>query len=238
MVGAHVRRGLAAGLLAGVLAGVVAFGVGEPVLSQAVALEESDDAGGGPSRTVQRAALVPGYALVGLAVGALFGVAAAWARGRLAGDGWTRSLKLGAVFMGALVLLPALRYPPDPPGAGDGGDMATRTGLYLALGVAGLLLAAAAWSGGRQLAAAGVGRPARQTLVGVSVIVVAGVMLALLPDRGGADGVPAELVWRFRLASLASQSTLYGALGVIFGLLSARHDSAAAAPAPRTAEPA
>lgn len=233
MIGASVRRGLAAGLLAGVLAGLVAFSVGEPALSQAVALEEQEPAEqertpAGPSRTVQRVALVPGYALVGLAVGALFGVAAAWARGRVAGDGWTRSLKLSAVCIGALVLLPALRYPPNPPGAGEAGDMGTRTGLYLALGIAGLLLAGAAWSGARGLAAAGVGRAVRQTVVGVTVVVVAGVMLALLPGRGGADGLPAELVWRFRLASFASQSTLYGGLGVIFGLLSVRQERVAA----------
>jgi hypothetical protein len=229
VVGAYVRRGLVAGLLAGVLSGLVAFGVGEPALSQAVALEEQQDSPAGPSRTVQRLALVPGYALVGLAIGALFGVGAAWAQGRVAGDGWIRSLKLGGVCFGALAFLPALRYPPNPPGAEGGGDVGTSTGLYLVLGLAGLLLAAAAWSGVRQLAAAGVSRATRQTVVGITILVAAGAMLALLPGRGGADGLPAELVWRFRLASLASQSTFYGGLGVIFGLLSVRQERIAAA---------
>jgi len=139
-------------------------------------------------------------------------------------------VKLGAVFLGALALLPALRYPPNPPGVEAVVGMGTRAGLYLVLGVAGLLLAAASRSGLRQLEAAGVTRPARQTVVGAVVVLVAAVMLAVLPSPGGADGLPAELVWRFRLAALAAQATLYGGLGVIFGLLSARQERVEATP--------
>lgn len=114
MIGACVRRGVLAGLLAGVAAGLVGLLLGEPALSAAVALEPS--APDAFPRALQLVGLVTGTALLGLAGGAVFGVLAAWAAGRVAGDVWTRSLKLGAVGVVALVILPALAFPPEAPG--------------------------------------------------------------------------------------------------------------------------
>ena len=60
-------------------------------------------------------------------------------------------------------------------------------------------------AGGRSLVAAGV------------------VLLAVLPDVGdGAGGLPGELVWSFRLSSLAAQVMLWGGTAVAFGLLGTR----------------
>jgi hypothetical protein len=234
VIAAALRRGLVAGLLAGLLAGLVALWVGEPPIEAAIRLEEAsaEDAGalpgpGGPpefavSRGAQRIGLVVGLGLVGLAVGALFGVASAWAVGRVEGTAWQRSLKLGVAVLGALVLLPALKYPPNPPAVGDPATIALRTMLYLGLGVIGLLLAVAAWAAARQLAGSTLAPPLRQTLTGVGVVVVAAAVLLALPAPAGSGDFPAELLWSFRLGSLATQMTLYGGTALVFGLLSAR----------------
>lgn len=241
-IGAAVRRGLVAGLLAGLCAGLLALVIGEPPVEAAIQLEEAAAHQRQPAmqqpgppefevtRPAQRAGLVVGTALVGLAVGALFGVASAWAAGRIEGTPWQRSLKLGATAVGVLVLLPALKYPPNPPAVGDPATIGQRTALYLSLGLVGLLLALAAWAAARQLAASPLPAPIRQTLVGAGVVVAATLLLVALPSTGGEEvNVPANLLWSFRLASIATQATLYGGTALVFGLLVARAERGAAA---------
>ena len=231
-IGAAVRRGLAAGVLAGLVAGLLALAIGEPPVEAAIRLEDAavTVARTGPpefqvTRSAQRVGLVVGTALAGLAVGALFGVASAWAVGRVKGTGWARSLKLGATAVGVLVLLPALKYPPNPPAVGDPATIDRRTTLYLGLALIGLLLALAAWAAARQLAASRLPAPARQTLVGAGVVVAATLFLIALPSTGGEEiTVPADLLWSFRLASIATQATLYGGTALVFGLLATRHE--------------
>jgi hypothetical protein len=243
VIGAYLRRGVAAGLVVGVLAGVFGLLVGEPSLDAAIAREATltaSTAGHGPApaehgpadhhgdslvvvpRWLQKAGLVVGSGLVGLAVGALFGVAAAWAVGRVEGDDWLRSLKLGAAAVGAVVLLPALKYPPNPPGVGETGTIGTRSLLYLGLVAVGLLLAAGGWSLSQRLHGSGLRRPGRALMVATVLAAASAAVLALLPSASADAGVPAELLWSFRLAALGAQSLLLGGTAVAFGLLSAR----------------
>lgn len=233
MIAMCVRRGVVAGLVAGLFAGLLGLFVGEPSLDAAVDIEETAntaqqdadteaDDGTEITRPQQKAGLVVGSGLFGAAIGALFGIAAAWAVGRLAGDAWTRSLKLGAVLVSAVVVLPAAKYPPSPPGAGDPATVELRTTLYLGLALLGLLLATASWTSARTLRRTPMPRPVRQALVGAGTITVAALLLVGLPPAEGAGALPAELVWSFRLGSIAIQTALYGGTAVLFGLLAAR----------------
>jgi hypothetical protein len=244
MIGAFLRRGLVAGALVGVLAGLAAQFVGEPSIDGAVAIEEAaaaanpEPAPAGPeemeiTRPTQKAGLVFGTMLVGLAVGSLFALAAAWAVGRVGGDGWTRNLKLGAAAAGALVLFPALKYPPNPPTVGDPATVGTRTTLYLGIVLLGLVLAALGWAGARQLAASRPSLPApvRQTIVALALLVLGGLIMAGLPAaEGAAIGFPPELLWRFRLGSIGTQLILVLGIAVAFGLLTVRAERRARVP--------
>ncbi|HWB72939.1 MAG TPA: CbtA family protein [Egibacteraceae bacterium] len=234
-----VRRGLAAGLLAGLAAGVFALLVGEPLLDAAIDLEqartplvpaEAEQVGVQVTRTQQKAFLVVGSGLTGAATGALFGLAAAWSAGRTAGDAWSRSLKLGAVAVAALVLLPWVKYPPNPPGVGDPATVQQRSALYLGLQTAGLVVVAGAWGAARRLTRAGLWRPGRQGLVGLAVVTLAGAAVMAFPDLREPVEVPASLLWQFRLVSLGTQLIVYGGTAVAFGMLAARGQPRAAAP--------
>jgi hypothetical protein len=235
VIGAYLRRGLLAGLLAGPLAGLVGLAAGEPAVDAAVRLEER--AAGAPAAAVdspaeftrgqQKAGLVLGTALVGLAAGALFALAAAWAVGRVAGDAWARSLKLGAAAAAGLVLLPALKYPPNPPAVGDPATIGTRGALYVGVVLLGGLLAATAWAASRQLAATRLAPPVRALLVAAGTLALAVALLAGLPAAEPAPaGFPAELLWRFRLGSIAVQLTLVAGLAAGLGLLTERSERA------------
>jgi hypothetical protein len=229
MIAACIKRGIVAGLLAGLLAGLAGLVVGEPSVDAAIRIEEAQAARtpADPStpeaaevtRPVQKIGLVAGTALVGIAVGAAFGVLMAWSIGRLQGDAWTRSLKATAVLLAATVLFPALKYPPNPPTVGDPATIKTRTTLYLGLAVIGLLLAAASYTAALTLRKTPLDAPSRQTILGSATLATATVILTLMPPLDEKINVPATLLWSFRTSSIAIQTLLLSATGILFGLL-------------------
>lgn len=232
MIGRLLVRGLAAGLVAGVLAGLFGLAFGEPALDRAIAeshAHENDEVAGSAhahseedafGRGVQKVGLVVGTSLYGAVIGGVFGVVSAFVRGRSALGGWARSLALaGAIFVGA-VLMPFLKYPPNPPG---GDSTASQTPAYLAMVALSLLAIFFAWRVWRRMA--GVAIPVRRLSVGGFLIVSLATLYALLPTSIGPGEVEAGVLWQFRLASIGTQAVLWGALGCVFGLLLERLES-------------
>lgn len=227
MIRTHLRRGLLAGLVAGLLAGLFGFAFGEPILDRAIEME--GHAGGGHDeaevfgRGEQKGGLFLATAFYGAAVGALFGLASGLFGRRLSGDGWGRSLGLAAAVFSGAVLVPFLKYPPNPPGVGvDPETLTARTLAYLAMVALSLLAVFFAWRLAREFG--GLSAPARHLAVGAFLVVSWGLLLFLLPGFGSAaaEGAPADLVWAFRLSSLGTQAVLWAGMGCVFGLLSER----------------
>lgn len=219
---APLLRGLLAGALAGLLTGLVALLFAEPTLDAAIALEP---AGGGEelfSRGAQKAGLVLGLVLVGLALGALFALAYRVLPTDLAARPWYRSLALALGGFTALYLVPFLRYPATPPGVGDDATVGSRTSAYLLCVALGVIVTSGAFAGARALARRGVPAWQRQGGVAIAAVLVVGVGYTLLPASAGLEDVPADLVWDVRIRSFGLQVLLYATLGAIFGALSER----------------
>ncbi|CAN5231837.1 CbtA family protein [soil metagenome] len=217
MIGKLLARGLAAGLIAGVLAGLFALVVGEPSLERAISLEEAGSGGEDEvfGRGVQRVGLMVATALYGAAVGGVFGTVSALLRGHTASrSGWYQSLGLAASGFAGAFLLPFLKYPPNPPGAGA---TTSQTPAYLALAGLSLLAVFLAWRVSRRMADAS--PPARHLSVGGFLVVSFSALYVLLPEGLGVQEIPADLLWQFRLSSIGSQAVLWVALGGVFGLL-------------------
>lgn len=238
MIANLLTRGLIAGLIAGLLAGLFAFAFGEPHIDRAIALEEAaaaaPSAGAAQpaaaqeppppvSRDGQRFALVVLAApLFGLAVGGLFALGFAAVRGRTgARSDWSTAIGLAALLWLAVVLVPALKYPANPPAVGDPATIGSRTALYLVLVAISLLSLLAAWRLSRQLAERS---PAMRQLAGAGLFVaLVAVAFMVLPGVNEVPrGFPADLLWEFRLASLGTQVVLWSSLGVVFGLAAQR----------------
>jgi len=177
---------------------------------------DTDD---GLPRATQKLGLVIGMALFGVALGALFGVVFAWSRGRLAGDAWTRTLKLGAVVIAVFVVLPALSYPANPPAVGDPETVNQRTLLFLAVWALGSAAAFGAWYTVHLLERRGASRPSAHSIVGLGAISLVAIVLAVLPEAAGAREFPADLLWSFRLSALATQVVLFGGIAIVNGWL-------------------
>lgn len=230
-----LKRGLAAGLLAGLLTALFAFVVAEPTIDRAIALEDQTAAAATTphdhaedaapvSRDTQRRVGAPlGFALVGGALGAVFGLLYAGLR-RVTPhrDHWQRSLALAAAAVTGLYLVPFFRYPANPPGVGDPETVGDRTRYYLAAVLLGLVAVVAAWRLLRELARRGMSQPTRHAVTAVAFVVLVAAGYAVLPDNTDAVPVPATLLWDFRVQSLATQLLLWGALAATFGVLTER----------------
>lgn len=210
-----------AGILAGVVTALFALLAVEPSLSQAIALEDAaaqaDEPGhaGEPtvSRAVQQAALFLVLPTVGAALGLLLGLVHRGLHGRDRAVAWPEAARLAAAGFVALSLVPFLAAPANPPGVGDPDTVDERTRAWLLAILVGVAAVALAW----RLAALAVERGLRQPVPAlvVAVVVAAGIAAAVsLPAPRDAVGLPAQLVWDFRIASLGAQAVLWGALAI------------------------
>ncbi|GIF22308.1 putative cobalt transporter CbtA [Actinoplanes tereljensis] len=227
--GAFLIRGLLAGLIAGLLAGVFAYTVGEPKVDAAIAIEEANAHAAGDdghhdeelvSRDGQKGGLFLATGLYGAAMGGLLATAYTVLRRRLRTPNDTRAaLGLAGAALLGVVLVPYLKYPPNPPAVGNPDTINQRTISYLAIVAIGLV---AVWAG--VIAARTQPVEWRQALAGVAgFLVVVAVGYLLLPTINEVpDTFPAALLWNFRIASLGTQAVLWSALGLGFAALATR----------------
>lgn len=241
-----LRRGLAAGAVAGLIAGAFAFLVGEPALREAIELETLAAAPADPStaeepplvpRRIQEALLPVATGIVGAAIGGLFGLAWVVARPRLRErSDWRAARTIAAAGWAAVVLLPAVLLPANPPGVGDPATVGARTGAFLITVAGGLTLAVALGWVAHRLQDRGTPDARRSaTVIGLGVA-GAGLLAVVVPDHPVTADVPADLLWSFRLATLGTQTLLWLGLAVVFALLVERGARSAAEPAPPGAE--
>jgi Probable cobalt transporter subunit (CbtA) len=237
MVCTLVRRGLVVGVIAGLAAGLFAFIFGEPRVQDAIDIEEAASAHASLSftpitahisdwvisRPEQRGGLFLATALYGIAGGGLFAIAFATLRGRGAQrNDWQLSTRLAAAIFVAVVLVPFIKYPANPPAVGNPDTIGDRTSYYLIL-LAGSLLAMLAaarvvWSVRKDAP------PWHRPLLGAGtfIAVVGGLAVALPSIQEVPDDFPAWLIWQFRLSSLGTQAVLWATLGIGFGIASHR----------------
>ena len=226
MVSGFLLRGLLAGILAGLLAAGFSFLAGEPSIERAIAFETAvEQAAAQPaqpeivSRSVQRGAgLLTAYVVYGAAIGGLFSLVFALAYGRVNGfDPKALSALLAFAGFVALVLVPELKYPANPPAIGAPETIGARTALYfamLAISVLAMFLAATlalaysarlgSWNGALMSAA-------------VFIAVASIAALALPPVDEVPVNFPASVLWNFRVASIGAHAVLWAALGLAFG---------------------
>ncbi|MEV0902538.1 CbtA family protein [Actinoplanes sp. NPDC049802] len=232
-----LMRGLLAGLIAGLLAGAFAYLIGEPHINAAIAIEEATTPATGEqplvSRDVQSGpGLLLATGLYGVALGGILATAYTILRRHLhTGSDTTAALGLTAAALTGIVLVPYLKYPPNPPAVGDPATINQRTAAYLAALTLGLV---AVWAA--VLAARTQTHPwARATAATGAFLTVVTIAHTLLPtfDEVPAD-FPATLLWNFRISSLGTQTTLWLTLGLAFAGLLAHLNRHTHTPQPAT----
>lgn len=212
-------------MVAGLAAALLLTATGEPLIREAIALEEARRAGPGEhepelvARSVQSGFGL--FAAMGV-TGAVFGLVFAvtfWGLRSAQPQPFRRALWAGAILFGSITLAPWLKYPPNPPGVGDPDTLGRRQGLYVSLIALGLALSLVAVGLAGLLRRHGWPEHRRVAAVAAAVALAFAVALALLPPAPDPVEAPATLIWRFRLASLAANAVLWGLLSVGVGLV-------------------
>jgi predicted cobalt transporter CbtA len=231
MVGNLLLRGMLVGIIAGLLAFGFARIFGEPQVERAIAFEaQMSHAHGEASepelvgREMQAGlGLFVGMMVYSAAVGGLFSLVFAFVYGRAGrlGPRATAALLALAGFV-AIVLVPELKYPANPPSVGSPVTIGFRTQLFfvmLVISVAALVFAAVL---ARRLSAR-YGTWNATLIAGAAFVVVIGIVQYALPEINEVpEQFSAVVLWRFRLASLGIQVVLWATIGLVFGALTER----------------
>jgi hypothetical protein len=217
------------------------------------------------SRTVQgNLGIGVGMIAFGAAMGGLYAVAYILACGRT-GNLRPRNLALLVALGGFLgfYLIPYLKYPANPPSIGHAETIRDRSGLYLLMILASIaFLVLAVWLGQRLKPR--FGNWNATLLAALACAVALGIVMALLPSFGHLHanveqygshasetplplkdpqgrivypGFPADLLFDFRLYSVAAQAILWAAIGLCFAPLAERLFAETAQAPGSTSEP-
>lgn len=228
MVGRLLARGMAAGIVAALLGFVFAKLFGEPQVALAIAFEAAQDAAAGNapepelvSRAVQASyGLLTAVLMYGAAYGGVFAIVFALAYKRLnLSSPRALALLLAGVGFLTFVLIPDLKYPPNPPAVGLEDTIGLRTAMYFAMVGIAIAISMISLLVGRALVAP-LGRW-NAALCGIALGIALVVLAQFgLPDINEVPGnFPAIVLWRFREAAIGMQLVMWSSLGLIFGAL-------------------
>lgn len=229
MVGNLLLRGMMVGVLAGLLAFCFAKTFGEPWVDYAISFEEHASHAMGASGSAEEPEIVSramqagfglftGLVVYGAAIGGLFALAFAFANGRLGrlGPRSVAALIASLGFM-AIVLVPQLKYPANPPAVGSADTIVARTELFFAMMAFSIALMVASVMVARRLSERW-GDWNGATIAGLVYVAVVAIMFAALPNI---EEIPASFspaaLWNFRIASVGVQAVLWASVGLVFG---------------------
>ncbi|OHV19817.1 hypothetical protein EOS93_11705 [Rhizobium sp. RMa-01] len=228
MVGNLLLRGMLAGLIAGFLVFAFAHTFGEPLVDSAIAFEEASAQATGEaaepeivSRAMQAGpGLFTGVMAHSIAVGGLFALAFAFVHGRVGSLSARGTSAVIAIFaFVAIVLVPAIKYPANPPAVGNADTIGVRTELFFLMIVVSLAALIAAVALSRRLSER-FGLWNGAIIAGIAYLVFIGLVLYLLPPINEVpENFSAMVLWRFRTTTLAMHAILWATLGLGFGAL-------------------
>ena len=247
-----IGRGILAGALAGLLAFAFAKIFVEPVIGRAIDFEDGVGAaheamahshgGGGHEHGVEaftrgvqsNIGMGLGVLAFSAAMGALLAVVFCVVYGRTSLSARALAVLTAAGMLVSLWIVPALKYPPNPPAVSLDETIKQRTLLYLLMVVLSAALFIAAVNLGRRLVPRLGAWNAALAAGGAYLVAVAVVMLILpaidetpgpLRDDAGNiifGGFPADDLYEFRLFSLGTQVVVWTTIGLVFGALVSR----------------
>lgn len=228
MVGNLLLRGMIAGVIAGILVFAFARFFGEPLVDAAIAFEEAAAQAAGEvaepeivSRATQAGpGLFIGVMAYSVAIGGLFALVFAFVHGRfssLSARGTSAVIAVAAFV--AIVIVPAIKYPANPPAVGNSDTIGVRTELFFLMIVVSIASLIAAVGIARNLTAR-YGLWNAAIVAGVLFAVFIGLVEYLLPPINEVpENFSAMVLWRFRTTTLGMHMILWLVLGLAFGAL-------------------
>jgi len=218
---------LVSGFIAGTIHGGVNLAIVEPYLDEAISIENrnlftSGEAEDTPQfwveynsyRDWQKSGQLLAGGILGMSIGALFGIVFAYSRNSLPkGHTVKKTFVLAAIMWLTIFLIPFLKYPANPPTVGDADTVVLRQILYL------LFIAISGFSavGFFVLYKKLQNKKKGFAFVGYAVFITA--VFFIMPPSPDEVTAPMDLVNGFRTMSVVAVSTFWVAEAIILGAL-------------------
>jgi predicted cobalt transporter CbtA len=220
---------LLAGTIAGIILGVLNQALVEPYMDRAISIETQNAIKEGKVidpvelqnyRLWQKAGEIAAGTIMGMSLAALFGIVFVYSRSSILPHSHSnikKALILAGIMWFVLFLIPALKYPGNPPAVGDPGTIYYRESLYVAiLAISGFSALGLAFLY-RKLGSRASNN--KYKIIAIPLIyaaIIVGAFL-ILPPNPDKITAPMDLVQGFRITSAFTMSILWGLLGLILG---------------------
>ena len=224
---------LLAGAIAGTIWGAINQVAVEPYIERAIELEMRNAAQSGqvmnnPSefaayRFWQKGGEIIAGTILGLSIGSLYGIVFAYTHGSISGtnNNKRKALIVASIMWFVLFLMPALKYPPNPPAVGNPETIYYRQSLYVAfLAISGFSALGLAFLYRKMVMTSSNNTKKKAIIIIPSAYaaIMAGAYLAM-PANPDPINAPIDLVIGFRITSAITIGMFWALLGVIFGAL-------------------
>ena len=217
---------LVSGFTAGIIHGAVNLVIVEPYLDQAISIENQNLFATGlvedtpqfwaeysSYRDWQKSGQILAGGILGMSIGALFGIVFAYSRNALPkGHTVKKTFVLAAIMWFTIFLIPFLKYPANPPTVGEAETVVLRSILYLTFiaisgfSAVGFFMLYKKLENKKYLA-----------FVGYAVFITA--VFFIMPPSPDEVTAPMDLVNGFRTMSVMAVTTFWIAEAIILGLL-------------------
>jgi predicted cobalt transporter CbtA len=218
---------LLSGAIAGTILAVLNQVIVEPFIDRAIDIENQNAAAQGELinpiefanyRIWQKGGEIAAGTILGTSIAALFGIVFAYTRDSIPSSSNKRkALILAGIMWFVLFIIPALKYPANPPAVGDPETIYYRQSLYLTyLAISGLSALGLALAY-RKLGHEQLKKKKKKIVIPVVYGVIIITAYLLMPPNPDAITAPMVIVIGFRVVSILTMSIFWGLLGIIFG---------------------
>ena len=218
---------LVSGFVAGVIHGTVNLVIVEPYLDEAIEIENQNLFATGLAedtpqfwaeyssyRDWQKSGQLLASGILGMSMGALFGIVFAYSRNSLPkGHTVKKTFVLAAIMWLTIFLIPFLKYPANPPTVGDVDTVVLRSILYLSFIAISGFSAVGFFILYKKL------QNKKKGLVFVGYAVFITTVFIIMPVNPDEVKAPMDLVNSFRIMSVIAVTTFWIAEAIIFGML-------------------
>jgi predicted cobalt transporter CbtA len=213
------------GAISGTIFGLVNLALVEPYLDRAIGIEVQNAVSAGEEvnpiehvnyRFWQKGGEVVAGTILGMSFGALLGIVFVFGRKLIHGSNIKKALVLSGVIWLVIFMIPALKYPANPPTVGDPDTINYRQYLFISF-----ILISGFTALGLSIIYHKINRKSSFKLLAVSVIytgIIVGAFIAIPPNPDKITA-PMDLLNGFRIMSMLTMTIFWVVLGITFGLI-------------------
>jgi predicted cobalt transporter CbtA len=216
---------LVSGAIAGTMLGLINQLLVEPYIDQAIAIEVQNTIVSGEPvdqdelvqyRLWQKGGEIVAGAILGTSISALFGIVYTYSRDSLPGsNNKKKGLILAGIMFFVIFLIPALKYPANPPAVGDPETIESRESLYI-----GMLVISGFTALGVAILYRRLGqtrKESRKIIVPTIYVVIIALAFVVLPANPDEITISSDLLMNFRIVTTITMGIFWGALGLLLG---------------------